>query len=75
MTDFRLIMTIPGINNLDTYRFIRQSMFGEFKVFSLDALCIANNIATPKVDTPRVFSELWYMQTAVNATDMAVYNL
>lgn len=25
-TDFGLMMTVPGINNLDTYRFIRQSV-------------------------------------------------
>lgn len=76
MTDFGLIMVIPGINNLDTYRFIRQSMFGTFKTFSLDALCKANDIPTPKTqEYSRVFSEEWYMESSVNAKDMIEYNM
>lgn len=74
-TDFGLIMTIPGINNLDTYRFIRESMFGEYKLFGLGPLCEANGIASPKTTHHRTFSSRWFEQTGVNATTMAVYNL
>mmetsp|Transcript_2713 Transcript_2713/g.7222 ORF Transcript_2713/g.7222 Transcript_2713/m.7222 type:complete len:926 (+) Transcript_2713:17548-20325(+) len=76
VTDFGLIMDIPGINNLDTYRFIRQSMFGTYKTFSLGALCESNGIRSPKLlSTTLVFSELWYKDNAVNTMDMMRYNI
>ena len=35
-TTMGLIMTIPGVNNLDTYKYIYHSMYHVFKYFSLD---------------------------------------
>ena len=76
VTDFGLMMVLPGINNLDTYRYIRQSMFGTYKAFSLDALCKANDIPSPKIGSDtRVFSEYWYMESSANAKSMLIYNL
>ena len=69
------MMTLPGINNLDTYRYIRQSMFGTYKLFSLDALCTANDIASPKTSTPRVFRKRWHCEFNTNALYMLKYNL
>jgi hypothetical protein len=38
-TSAGLMLCIPGINNLDTLRYIRQSMYAKFKYFSLGYLC------------------------------------
>jgi hypothetical protein len=38
-TSIGLVMTLPGINNLDTYQYIYESMKSDFKSFSLASLC------------------------------------
>ena len=70
------MMIIPGINNLDTYRYICQSMYGTYKRFSLDALCKEESIPSPREGfVHRLFSEAWFMESRTNASDMVTYNI
>jgi hypothetical protein len=63
-----LMMCIPGINNLDTYMFIRASMFGQFCQFSLDTLCKQLNLPVQKMTTSNIHVDLdWYTESAGSA--------
>lgn len=71
-----LIMCAPGINNFDTYMFIRASMFGRFKQFSLDALCKQLNLSVQKLTRQTIVFDLdWFTDCAANALNMVRYNL
>ena len=48
-TESRIMIDIPGIDNLDKYRFIKQAIFSTYKSLSLKYLCEVNNITSPKV--------------------------
>ena len=75
-TGFGLMIDIPGINNMDTYRFIKQSMFSNYKSFRLKNLCNANDTASPKIhDVSLIFGEEWYNSTGINRKDMIKYNM
>ena len=75
-SEFGIIIDIPGINNLDKFRFIKQSMFSTYKSFSLKCLCEVNNIPYPKVySTCLVFSNKWHNDSIINLKDMISYNM
>ena len=75
-TEFGIIIDIPGINNLDKFRFIKQSVFSTYKSFSLKYLCEVNNIPYPKVySTCLVFSNKWHNDSIINFKDMIRYNM
>jgi len=70
-----LILDIPGINNLDTLIYIRSSMFGTFKQFSLDSLAKELNLSVLKGSTQDIKFEMeWFQESAGNTHLMSVYN-
>jgi DNA polymerase elongation subunit (family B) len=75
-TTIGLVMTIPGINNLDTYRYMIQSMYDKFSSFSLGALCAAVGIKVGKVDNSDLrFCNEWYSSSTTNRLLMVRYNM
>ncbi len=49
-------MTIPGINNIDTYKYIYHSMYHMFKSFSLQYLCNILDLGVGKLDSTRIMT-------------------
>jgi DNA polymerase elongation subunit (family B) len=75
-TTLGLIMTIPGINNIDTYKYIYHSMNHVFKAFSLQYLCNTLDLGVGKLDSTRLrFCKQWYSSSFANALEMTHYNM
>ena len=75
-TEFGIIIYIPGINNLDKYRFIKQSMFRTYKSFILKYLCEVNNVPYLNVhSTWLVFRNKWYNDSIIKRKDIIRYNM
>ena len=75
-TTIGLIMTIPGLKNLDTYKYIYHSMYHRFKYFSLDYLSNVLELPITKMNSENVhFCEDWYSSSFVNSLEMAAYNM
>jgi len=75
-TTMGLIMTIPGINNLDTYKYIYHSMYHRFKYFSLDHLSNTLELPLTKMNSENIhFCKDWYSRSFVNSLQMATYNM
>ena len=75
-TTIGLIMTVPGINNLDTYKYIFHSMYHSFKQFSLEHLSNVLELPLGKMDSRALhFCRDWYSASFVNRFDMARYNM
>ena len=75
-TTMGLIMTIPGINNLDSYKYIYHSMYDRFKYFSLDYLSNILDLPLTKMDKIDIhFCKDWYSGSFVNSLTMAKYNM
>jgi hypothetical protein len=69
-------MTIPGINNIDTYKYVYHSMYHVFKVFLLQHLRHSLDIPMGKLDTTRLrFCKQWYTSSFVNTLEMIHYNI
>lgn len=69
-------MTIPGINNLDTYKYIFHSMYNRFRHFSLEYLCNTLELPLTKLSNERCrFCKDWYSSSFVNSIEMANYNI
>ncbi len=75
-TTLGLIITIPGVNNLDTYKYIFHSMYDRFKHFSLEYLCKTLQLPVGKMDNNDVtFCKDWYSECFTNTSTMAKYNM
>lgn len=75
-TTIGLIMAIPGINNVDTYKYIYHSMYHRFKVFSLDQICKALELPVQKMYSHNLrFCKDWYSSCFTNRLEMARYNI
>jgi DNA polymerase elongation subunit (family B) len=71
-----LVMSIPGINNLDTYRYIHKAMTQSFRGFSLKVIAEDLKIEQQKQSTLGFnFTPEWYTRSDTNATKMCVYNI
>ena len=70
------MIALPGINNVDTYRYIRQAMATEFQRFSLECLAIQLELDVRKVDSSDLqFNSLWYTSSHTNRHRMIKYNM
>jgi DNA polymerase elongation subunit (family B) len=70
------IMAIPGINNLDTFRYIKKAMAQRFRSFALGNLAMDLNLKHQKLDTSHMeFSLDWYQRSIINTIDMINYNM
>ena len=76
VTSVGFIMTIPGINNLDTLRYTRKAMPQRFKSFALGRLAEDLGLECSKLSTTGMeFSVKWYSFCSTNAVDMIMYNM
>jgi hypothetical protein len=76
MSSLGFIMLLPGINNMDTFRYIRKAMAQRFKSFALGNLAQDLGLQHKKLDTSKMeFSLKWYTRSLSNATDMIRYNM
>ena len=75
-TTMGLVMTIPGINNLDTYKYIYHSMYDRFAMFSLEYLSKVLEVPLPKISNENThFCIDWYSASFANSLAMATCNM
>lgn len=75
-TTIGLIMVIPGINNIDTYKYIYHSMYHRFSSFSLEYLCRTLELPIGKMDRGIMkFCQDWYSSSFANSLKMTQYNM
>ncbi len=76
VTSVGFIMTIPGVNNLDTLRYTRKAMPQRFSSFALGKLAQDLELSSSKLSTANMeFSVKWYLSCSANAVDMIRYNM
>jgi DNA polymerase elongation subunit (family B) len=75
-TSLGFTLNIPGTVNLDTFRYIKQSMNGDFSQFSLSYLCRTLELKSLKIDDADIVFNLdWFMGSSSRSTNMVVYNI
>jgi DNA polymerase elongation subunit (family B) len=76
ISNMGFILCIPGINNLDTYRYIKKAMPQRFKSFALANLALDLGLTHKKLDTSSMtFSLTWYKHLHSNSHSMTTYNM
>jgi DNA polymerase elongation subunit (family B) len=70
------ILCLPGINNVETLRYVRKAMPERFQSFTLGSLAKDLELANKKLDTSNIgFNLEWYSRSVTNSLSMVRYNM